>query len=229
MKSAPLVTFSPLRTGSARYHLFYVSPRSRAAGRMRPEGQLRRWLFLLEIFCCDLNAGGRRGVWATGQLHRCAAGTAGTRDGLTIHRRRQLDSAGRNCRRLLRFCIPNHLRPRLPLPGFHARCRTIFRLLRGVAEDEYAGPLRNVSVSILAPFLRAQPLQEKPEHLRVRVANGLDYGESVLIRQVGVKTFITERQEKLVVLVDHPAAPSKFHAASRILSWANSIAVWQCS
>ena len=77
MKSAARDTFSQLRTGSARYHLFYVSPRSRVAGRIRPEGQLRRRLFLLEIFCCDLNAGGRRGVWATGQRHQCAAGTAG--------------------------------------------------------------------------------------------------------------------------------------------------------
>jgi len=57
---------------------------------------------------------------------------------------------------------------------------------------------------MLAPLVGTQQLQEKPEHRRVRFARSLVQG-SVLIPQVGVRTFITERQEKLIVLVDHTA------------------------
>jgi hypothetical protein len=77
--------------------------------------------------------------------------------------------------------------------------------LSGVADDKHATLMRNVDLPMLAPLVGTLPLQETKEQLRLRFANGLDNRDSVLIPQVGVRTFITERQEKLVVLVDHTA------------------------
>jgi hypothetical protein len=63
---------------------------------------------------------------------------------LGICRHRRLDSAVRNSRRPLGFCLPNPPRKRLPLRGFDACRRTIFRPLssggRGLARHQVAAP-----------------------------------------------------------------------------------------
>src|SRR6266581_1483259 len=55
-------------------------------------------------------------------------------------------------------------------PSFDACCRTIFGPVG--ADDKHGTMMRNVDLPMLAPLVGTQPLQEKPDHLRVCSPNG---------------------------------------------------------